>query len=509
MYSKTSQISLLVLSLCGACYGAGITGGVYTGNLSIQPNNRSTPRQPGNLIVNGQVDIYGNLLNFGTAGSSVNPAVVFSYTDDASGSTSTIASSSYRNALSWKWQQNSVSGQKSKMLLDGNNKLSLFDLSGTSRITLDPVAGQITVNGQALLQPNSFGNVGIGTTSPTAPLAFGNSAGDKIKLYTGDDATNRYGFGIQNSTFAMFMDGGNPGIGKFSWRISPSSGATAGSAGAEVMNLYTSGQLDLRDATNGIIRTYGSGNNYFAGKVGIGTASPQEKLDIAGNINLASTTSSAGQIKVGGTTVFHAYGESNFFAGPNVGNFTTTGSGNLGFGSNALTNLSSGVGNVAVGNQANRVVSTGESNVAIGFGANNVVTTGGWNVGIGNAANYTTNGNRNTAIGTSSGPSGGDFNVSIGNNAGNVTNSGDGNTFIGASSGINSGATLTNATVIGYNAKVGSSNSLILGGTGNYAVNVGIGTTMPTAKFEVVGDIKASGVIHCAAGGDIPMYSGN
>lgn len=45
---------------------------------------------------------------------------------------------------------------------------------------------------------------------------------------------------------------------------------------------------------------------------------------------------------------------------------------------------------------------------------------------------------------------------------------------------------LNNATAIGYNAKVARSNSLILGGTGTDAVNVGIGTTTPFASLEVV-----------------------
>jgi hypothetical protein len=43
-------------------------------------------------------------------------------------------------------------------------------------------------------------------------------------------------------------------------------------------------------------------------------------------------------------------------------------------------------------------------------------------------------------------------------------------------------ANLTNATAIGYNAKVGTSNSLILGGTGVDEVKVGIGTTIPSAS---------------------------
>jgi hypothetical protein len=44
---------------------------------------------------------------------------------------------------------------------------------------------------------------------------------------------------------------------------------------------------------------------------------------------------------------------------------------------------------------------------------------------------------------------------------------------------------LTKATAIGYNAKVATSNSMVLGGTGVNAVNVGIGTTSPQRTLHV------------------------
>ena len=52
---------------------------------------------------------------------------------------------------------------------------------------------------------------------------------------------------------------------------------------------------------------------------------------------------------------------------------------------------------------------------------------------------------------------------------------------------ISTSTVLTNGTAIGKNARVAQSNSIILGGTGADAVNVGIGTTTPGAKLEVNG----------------------
>jgi len=106
-------------------------------------------------------------------------------------------------------------------------------------------------------------------------------------------------------------------------------------------------------------------------------------------------------------------------------------------------------------------------------------------------------GEYNTAIGVASLAYNrfGDYNTAIGTYAGysgryvyEDTNS----TFLGANAGIDSSVlvttVLTNATAIGYNSRVGASNSLVLGGTGGDAVNVGINTISPRKKLDVVGD---------------------
>src|SRR3990167_4528421 len=59
--------------------------------------------------------------------------------------------------------------------------------------------------------------------------------------------------------------------------------------------------------------------------VGIGTASPNEQLEITGNLRLPSTTATTGIIKSGAYTLIHTYGTNNFFAGVNAGNLTMTG----------------------------------------------------------------------------------------------------------------------------------------------------------------------------------------
>jgi hypothetical protein len=67
----------------------------------------------------------------------------------------------------------------------------------------------------------------------------------------------------------------------------------------------------------------------------------------------------------------------------------------------------------------------------------------------------------------------------------NRNTSGSNNTWIGYSSGPGTATQLTNSTAIGSNALVSASNALVLGGTGQFAVKVGIGTSTPANVFTI------------------------
>jgi hypothetical protein len=143
---------------------------------------------------------------------------------------------------------------------------------------------------------------------------------------------------------------------------------------------------------------------------------------------------------------------------------------NTAFGVNTFGTTISGSSNTGIGYNALLSLGLGSANTATGQGAlaNNII------------------GNINTAIGyiTLTNTTGGG-NTGLGGNTGTVNTTGNNNTFIGSGADATLG-TLTKSTAIGYNSKVGASNSLILGGTGADAVNVGIGTTTPATKLHVV-----------------------
>ena len=214
--------------------------------------------------------------------------------------------------------------------------------------------------------------------------------------------------------------------------------------------------------------TTGTGDNIYrlSGNVGIGTTNPTEKLQVNGNINLnygSSTTASSITWSTSGTANVRlkTFGTSN----SNASMVWNTG--------NLISNPTS-ANSVYIGAWASPNAS-GTSNVSIGAGCGYVLTTGIGNVFVGQGAAYFTTGSDNTFIGSQSG--------------GSVT-SGSNNTILGKFNG-NSG---------GLDIRTSNNNVVIADGSGNIRLyanssgNIGIGTTNPQYKLDVLGDIKISGV---------------
>ncbi len=149
------------------------------------------------------------------------------------------------------------------------------------------------------------------------------------------------------------------------------------------------------------------------------------------SVELPTTTSTAGLIKVNGITQFQNRNGSNLFLG-NSGNFTTT-----------------GVYNYGIGDLAMRDITTGSYNIAFGRDSGIFLTTGGDNILMGRSSggNLTgTNGRRNIGIGTSALESAGtdaQSNIAIGYFGGaSLTNNDSNNILIG-----NSGSPGLNANI--------------------------------------------------------------
>jgi hypothetical protein len=215
---------------------------------------------------------------------------------------------------------------------------------------------------------------------------------------------------------------------------------------------------------------------------------------IRGNIDINhpdDTTSVFIGRKAGINTIFTTR-KNNTFVGSNAGYSNTSGGDNSFFGVRAGRDNIDGGQNSFFGFHAGINNQSGDNNCFFGY------ATGGSNQ----------NGHSNSFFGNGAGCEqvSGNFNSFFGNYAGEYNISGSQNSFFGESSGGNNisgtrntylgtsadqvGDSLDRAIAIGYKAKVGCSHCAVIGGTGEDAVNVGIGTENPTERLHVNGKIK-------------------
>ncbi|WP_216689008.1 beta strand repeat-containing protein [Hymenobacter siberiensis] len=149
----------------------------------------------------------------------------------------------------------------------------------------------------------------------------------------------------------------------------------------------------------------------------------------------------------------------------------------IGFAAGYGINGGSGSNNTSQGNRTLYSLSSGSRNTGIGNGAGNQITTGNSNVflGIDNGL-YTTTGTGNVFVGDTTGASNttGNYNVALGDHAGPLTGA------------------LSNTVAIGRNAKTSTSNTMVIGGAGVDALNVGIGTQTPGSPLTVAGVIETT-----------------
>jgi hypothetical protein len=184
-------------------------------------------------------------------------------------------------------------------------------------------------------------------------------------------------------------------------------------------------------------------------------------------------------------------GAENVFAGVGAGQINTTGSSNSFFGQAAGFSNTGGLANSFFGRHAGFGNTTGGGNSFFGTQAGQSNTEGLQNSFFGSFAGIAnTTGNNNAFFGDTAGFNNttGNSNVFIGFSSGTSNSGENNNTFIGASA--NGAAGITNATAIGFKAKVTQSNSLVLGSINgiNFATadtNVGIGTTAPGQALTI------------------------
>jgi hypothetical protein len=234
-----------------------------------------------------------------------------------------------------------------------------------------------------------------------------------------------------------------------------------------------------------------------AGNVGIGTSTPNEKLDVAGTVNITgnlalptTTSATAGVITLGGSPFVHDFGDtSNTFVGVNAGNFSMTGLYNTASGHNALVSNTEGSANTATGESTLSNNDIGIRNTATGSSALSNNRSGYSNTAMGvNALLLNPAGFQNTAVGDAAllQNLAGNNNVALGYAAGQNLTSGSSNIYIGnagvssESNTIRIGGSTSTAAYMGGIYGVSQAN-----GAGVYVDSVGkLGTVNSSAAFK-------------------------
>lgn len=157
----------------------------------------------------------------------------------------------------------------------------------------------------------------------------------------------------------------------------------------------------------------------------------------------------------------------NAFFGYQTGNANSTGFFNAAYGNQTLLNNTTGSYNTALGVNALYFSTSATNNTATGYQAMYANTTGSNNTALGFQSLYNSTGNTNTAVGY----------LSL-----NTNTTGSDNTALGSAADV-SASGLTNATAIGANATVGSSNALVLGNSAS--VLIGRSTNVNNAKLSI------------------------
>ena len=309
------------------------------------------------------------------------------------------------------------------------------------------------------------GKVGIGTKTPAATLDVNGTVNAATSFNLGGTP---FAFGSYGNSNAFLGFAGN----------STMTGVGNTAAGLQALNSNTSGEANTASGYGALYSNSTGSFNAASGAYALGSNTTGGENTASGTYALTSNTTGSSNDAFGSEALYsNTTGSPNDAFGYQALYYNTLGSNNVAVGYEALfsnvgDSAGDGWGNTAVGSQAlymnNDTSGTGlyaNGNAAFGNGALYSNIGGGSNTASGFFALY----NNTTGF----------FNTAVGELALSSNTTGSDLTCVGAECSAAADG-LSNATAIGAHARVGASNSLVLGGTGKWAVKVGIGTTKPS-----------------------------
>jgi hypothetical protein len=276
-----------------------------------------------------------------------------------------------------------------------------------------------------------------GGTSTTSPQLNGDNVVIGNQAFQYASSTSLAQYNIALGTQALFGSSTVPMTGGYNF-----------AAGLQALQFNTSGEYNIGIGYRAL-RDNTTGSNNIA----IGEASLADNTTGSLNIGL-------GQYSLTGNT---------------------TGQSNIAFGYEALTFNVTGSSNIAVGEQAMSYNESGSGNIALGNGSLINIYTGSYNNSFGHRSLYNYNG-----TGT----------IGIGYQAGDALTNGDRNIIIGYDVDFDNASTSLGLNIgnLIYGTNVDGT------GTTKSTGNIGIGTSTPSSKLTVAGDINLTGALR--ANGD-------
>ena len=349
----------------------------------------------------------------------------------------------------------------------GERSMSVSNTSGSWNVAVgaatmiyNTAGNENTAIGSGAMEENVTGN----NNSALGHWALNNNVSGSVNTALGwfalSSSTNTSANTAIGSTALKNITGGQMNIAIGSGAIEDATGGDYNVAiGGDALHQNSVGSYNVAIGSNALFSNTGSGT-YNAGN-GITWTNANSNVAVGSNALYANTTGSY-NTAVGNSALQNAVGTINNVAiGADALNANTSGWDNTALGAYTLMNNTTSQG-VAVGSHALQANTTGFGNTALGSYVLYQNTTGNHNTALGYQSGYNTNNNSNL------------------------------NTLVGYKSDTVSGTLVTNATALGANAVVTTSNTIQLGDEYVTKWSFGLPTT-DTGNAIQVGDDTTNG----------------